>query len=172
LRDEAKRWNSPEMCAHRTRLAQALLVSRRDFKKIEEEGDAVLAFFEDVGLLFRRRVVPIYYVAWLRQSTNNNTYYEDFDLVRNRLAALERKRTGLEAVHSESKLREFLEDEVRAAPASEPGKEMPKQTDEVPREDGVIRFACPSCRSSLSAPKACRGRVSKCRNCGKPATVP
>src|SRR5262249_10998598 len=103
---------------------------------------------------------------------HDNTYYEDFDLVRNRLAALERKRTGLEAVHSESKLREFLEDEVKAAPASEPGKEMPKQTDEVPREDEVIRFACPSCRSSLSAPKACRGRVSKCRNWGKPATVP
>jgi hypothetical protein len=112
------------------------------------------------------------YLVWVRQSTNNNTYYEDFDLVRDRLAALERKRTGLEAVYSESDLRKFLEAEVKAAPASEPEKEMPKQTAEVPHEDGVTRSACPSCRSSLSAPKACSGRVSKCRNCGKPVTVP
>src|SRR5262249_45589824 len=115
LRDEAKRFNSPEMRACRARLARTLLSSRRDFDKIEEDGDEVLGFFEDIGLLLRRKIVPIYfiwsmlsydifhywqllhdYLAWVRQSTNNNTYYEDFDLVRNRLAALERKRTGLE----------------------------------------------------------------------------
>jgi hypothetical protein len=191
LRDEVKRFNTPEMRACRARLARTLLSSRRDFDKIAEDGDEVLAFLEDIGLLFRRRVVPLYfiwsmlshdifnywqmlhdYLVWLRQSTNNNTYYEDFDLVRNRLAALERKRTGLEAVRSESDLRKFLEDEVKAAPASELGKEIPKQTTEVPREDAVLRFACPSCGSAVSAPKACSGRVSKCRNCGKPVTVP
>jgi hypothetical protein len=191
LRDEVKRFNSPEMRACRARLARTLLSSRRDFDKIEEDGKEVLGFLEDIGLLFRRRVVPIYfiwsmlsediffywqllhdYLAWVRQSTNNNTYYEDFDLVRNRLAALERKRTGLEAVRSESDLREYLEDEGKLAPASEPEKEIPKQTAEVPREDGVIRFECASCRSALSAPRACKGRVSKCRNCGKPVTVP
>jgi hypothetical protein len=177
--------------ACRARLARTLLSDRRNFERIEEDGKEVLGFLEDIGLLFRRRVVPLYfiwsmlsddifnywqllhdYLAWVRQSTNNNTYYEDFDLVRNRLAALQRKRTGLEAVRSESDLREFLEDEVKLAPASDPEKEIPKQTAEVPREDAVIRFACPSCSSPLSAPRACKGRVSKCRNCGHSVTVP
>jgi hypothetical protein len=133
LRDEVRRFNSPEMRACRARLARTLLSDRRNFERIEEDGKEVLGFLEDIGLLFRRRVVPIYfvssmlsddmlnysqllhdYLAWVRQSTNNDTYYEDFDSVRNRLAALQRKRTGLEAVRSESDLRKFLEDEVRS----------------------------------------------------------
>ena len=70
LRDEVKRWNSPEMRPHRARLAQALLVSRRDFERIEEQGgEEVTAYFEDIGLLLRRRVVPVYYVWSMRPTT-------------------------------------------------------------------------------------------------------
>jgi hypothetical protein len=59
LRDEVKRFNSPEMRACRARLARTLLSDRRNFERIEEDGDEVLAFFEDIGLLFRRRVLPL-----------------------------------------------------------------------------------------------------------------
>jgi hypothetical protein len=49
VRDEVKRWNSPEMRACRARLAQALLVSRRDFERIEEQGgEEVTAYFEGI----------------------------------------------------------------------------------------------------------------------------
>jgi hypothetical protein len=127
LRDEVKRFNTPEMRSCRARLARTLLLDRRDFQRIGEDGDELLGFFEDVGLLLRRRVVPPYfiwsmlsdlilkygqplsaYVGWLRQSTNNATYYQDFEPLRNRMAALHKKRTGLVAMYSDSDLREFL----------------------------------------------------------------
>jgi hypothetical protein len=38
MRDELKRFHSPEMRAWRARLARTLLASRRDFAKIEEGG--------------------------------------------------------------------------------------------------------------------------------------
>ena len=36
----------------------------------------------------------------------------------------------------------------------------------------MIRFACPSCGFSLSAPEDCAGRSSKCRGCGQAFQVP
>jgi hypothetical protein len=120
LRDEVKRFNSPEMRACRTRLARTLLSSRRDFETIDANGEEVCGYFEDVGLLLRRRVVPAYfiwsmqsyeilfywqalrdYLAWVRQSTNDHTFYMEYDLLRNRVAALQRKMSGLEPVNTE-----------------------------------------------------------------------
>src|SRR5262249_52478902 len=153
LRDEVKRFNTPEMRACRARLARTLLSSRRDFDKIAEDGDEVLGFFEDIGLLLRRRVVPAYfiwsmlsdlilkygqplsaYVGWVRQSTNNATYYEDFELLRNRMAALHKKRTGLEAMYSDGVLREFLDDEAKLAPAGDSWKDGQKDSNSPPRK--------------------------------------
>jgi hypothetical protein len=36
----------------------------------------------------------------------------------------------------------------------------------------MIRFGCPSCGVPASAPEACAGRTTKCRQCGGPITVP
>ena len=36
----------------------------------------------------------------------------------------------------------------------------------------MIRFTCPLCGMQLSAPEDCAGRVSKCRACGQPVTIP
>lgn len=44
LRDEVKRFNSPEMRACRARLANTLLSFRRDFKSIEENSEEVCAY--------------------------------------------------------------------------------------------------------------------------------
>ena len=49
LRDEVKRFNSPEMRACRARLARTLLSDRRNFERIEEDGKEVLGFLEDIG---------------------------------------------------------------------------------------------------------------------------
>jgi hypothetical protein len=142
LRDEVKRFNSLEMRACRARLARTLLASRRDFEKIDADGEEVCGYFEDIGLLLRRRVVPPYfvwsmlcdhishywqalreYVLWLRQSTKDQTIYEDFEFLSSRVAALQRKRTGLEVAYSEEELRAFLEDEVAMADGSATARE-------------------------------------------------
>jgi hypothetical protein len=181
LRDEVKRFNSPEMRACRARLARTLLASRRDFDKIEEEGgEEVTGYFEDIGLLLRRRIVPAYflwsmladdvfnywqalrdYLVWVRRTTRNETYYEDFDLLRNCLAALEKKRTGVEALRPDTELREFLEDETKLAA----GAEAPK------RPGRRLGVACPHCRHPVAIRAADLARTLKCPGCGGSFTL-
>jgi hypothetical protein len=36
----------------------------------------------------------------------------------------------------------------------------------------MIRFPCPGCDTSLSAPEECAGRTSRCPKCGAPVVVP
>jgi len=137
LRDEVKRFNSPEMRTSRARLASTLQTSPRDFEKLDQEADEVCGYFEDIGLLVRRNIVPRYfvwsmlsddilhywqalrdYLKWLRESTKDNTFYTDFDLLRNRIAELQRQQSGLEPVYPDSDLRDYLESETQAAGGS------------------------------------------------------
>jgi hypothetical protein len=180
LRDEVKRFNSPEMRACRARLANVLICSRRDFKNIEENGEEVCAYFEDIGLLLRRRVVPVYfvwsmladdvldywpllrdYLTWVRQSTKNQTYYEDFDFLWKRIAALEKKRTGVEPAYPEDDLREFLVGESKmadgAATPARPGRRL-----------GVV---CPHCRHPLAIRPADAAGPLKCPTCSGTFTL-
>ncbi len=182
VRDEVKRWNSPEMRADRARLAQALLVSRRDFERIEEQGgEEVTAYFEDIGLLLRRRVVPVYYLwsmladdityygqllhdylAWVRRSSGDSTFYEDFDLLYSRIAALQKKRTGVAKVYPEDDLREFLDGEAAMADGTTTARKRRR----------MIRFPCPACKFDLSAPTEKSGAESRCPKCGQAVVVP
>jgi hypothetical protein len=174
MRDEVKRFNAPEMRACRTRLARTLLASRRDFAKIDEDGEEVCAYFEDVGLLLRRRVVPAYfiwsmqseeilyywqllrdYLAWVRQYTKDQTFFIEFDLLRNRVAALQKKRSGLEPVYTEEELREFLEGEAGLADSTAAPK----------RPGRRITVLCPHCRRPLGIRAADAGRTVKCPSC-------
>jgi hypothetical protein len=180
LRDEVKRFNSPEMRACRARLAGTLLSSRRDFEKIEEDGEEVCAYFEDVGLLLRRRVVPAYfvwsmqsdeilyygqllrdYLAWVRQSTKDQTIYVEFDLLRQRVAALQKRRSGLEPVYPKEELREFLEAEAKMAD----GATAPK------RPGPRLRVACPHCSGPLAIRTADVARTLKCPTCSGTFTL-
>jgi hypothetical protein len=174
LRDEVKRFNSPEMRACRARLANVLLWSRRDFKNIEDNAEEVCGYFEDIGYLLRRRVAPVYliwsmladyvlhywpllrdYLTWVRETTRNQTYYEDFDFLRNRLAALEKKRTGVEPAYPEDDLREFLEGESKMADG-----------DGTPTRPGRrLRVVCPHCRHPLAVRAANAGGTLKCPTC-------
>jgi hypothetical protein len=152
LQNDVKRFNSPEMRACRACLARTLLSSRRDFEKIDEDAEEVCGYFENVGLLLRRRIVPAYiiwsmqsyevffywqllrdYLDWVRQVTKDRTFYMEFDLLRNRLAALQKKRSGLEPVYTDDELREFLEGEAKltegaAAPKRPRRKAVQKKT--------------------------------------------
>jgi hypothetical protein len=181
LRDEVKRFNSPEMRVCRARLANTLLASRRDFAQIDVAGEEVCAYFEDIGLLLRRRVVPVYYVwsmqgheilfygqllrdylAWVRRSTKDHTFYIEFDLLRDRVAALQKKRSGLEPAYTEEELREFLDNEAAMADGTTTARKHRR----------MIRFACPACKFDLSAPTDKSGAESRCPKCGQPVTVP
>jgi hypothetical protein len=180
LRDEVKRFNSPEMRACCARLAHTLRTSRRDFKSIEENGEEVCGYFEDIGLLLRRRIVPAYflwsmlgehilcygqllrnYLVWVRQSTKNPTYYEDFDSLINCLAALEKKRTGLEEIRREGELHEFLEAEAKMADSAA-----------VPKRPGRrLAVACPHCRHPLAIRSADAAGALKCPACSGTFTL-
>src|SRR5262245_17704919 len=165
------------MRACRARLARTLLLSRRDFVKIEEDGEEVCAYFEDIGLLLRRRVVPVYYIrsmqsdeilfygqllrdylAWVRQSTKDPTFYIEFDLLRERVAALQKKRSGLEPAYTEEELREFLEDEADLASGADPRKASK-------RGRRHIQARCPHCEQRLSIYTSNLGRKRKCPRC-------
>jgi hypothetical protein len=181
LRDEVKRFNSPELRGCRARLASTLLTSRRDFAQIDQDGEEVCAYFEDIGLLLRRRVVPVYYVwsmqgyeilfygqllrdylAWVRQSTKDHTFYIEFDLLRARVAALQKKRSGLEPAYTEEAVREFLEAEAKMADGAATARKHRR----------MIRFPCPNCKFGLSAPVEKSGQESRCPKCGQPVAVP
>jgi hypothetical protein len=181
LRDEVKRFNAPEMRARRSRLAAALLKSRRDFGKIEDDAEEVCNYFEDIGLLLRRRVVPVYfiwsmqsyeilfygqllrdYLVWVRQTTKDRTFFEEFDLLRSRVAALQKKRSGLEPVYTEDELREFLEDEAKAESGA-PKRHRPGRA--------AFRVSCPHCRRRLTISTSHPERPHKCPHCSGEFTL-
>jgi hypothetical protein len=182
LRDEVKRFNSPEMRACRARLARTLLASRRDFDKIDEDGEEVCAYFEDIGLLLRRKIVPVYfmwsmqsdeilfygqllrdYLAWVRQTTKDQTLYIEFDLLRERVAALQKKRSGFEPVYTEDALREFLEGEAEVAAGADDKKPKGGRR--------LVQVSCPHCEQRLSVYTANLARPQKCPRCSGEFTL-
>jgi hypothetical protein len=183
LRDEVKRFNAPEMRACRARLAQTLLAPRRDFGKINEEAEEVCAYFEDIGLLLRRRVVPVYfiwsmqsveilfygqllrnYLSWVRQTSKDQTFYIEFDLLRDRVAALQKKKSGLEPAYTDDELREFLEDE--ALPPSSAGSTVGSKSG---RRHFII--LCPHCHKQLSLIASSLDRKRRCPYCSGEFTL-
>jgi hypothetical protein len=141
------------------------------------------ADLDDIGLLLRRRVVPVYfiwsmqsyeillygqllrdYLAWVRQSTKDHTFYIEFDLLRERVAALQKKRSGLEPAYTEEELREFLEDEAEMASGADPHKGAKR---------GRRRFQarCPHCEQRLSIYTSNLGRKRKCPRCSGEFTL-
>jgi hypothetical protein len=180
MQKEVKRFNSPEMRACRAGLARTLLVSPRDFDKIKEDGAEVCDYFEGVGMLLRRRVVPVYYVwamqsyeilfywqllrgylVWLRRFTQDDTFYIEFDLLRKRVAALQKKRAGLEPVYSEDELREFLGEEAEAEADTSTGS----------RRKVNYQARCPHCQLRLSVHTGHPERARKCPRCSGEFTV-
>jgi hypothetical protein len=83
-------------------------------------------------------------------------------LLRERVAALQKKKSGLEPADTEEEVREFLEDEAEMADGSTTARKHRRK----------IRFPCPHCKFSLSAPAEKSGQESRCPKCGQPVVVP
>jgi hypothetical protein len=134
-------------------------------------------------LLLRRRVVPVYfiwsmqsdeilhygqllhdYLAWVRQTTKDRTFYIEFDLLRERVAALQRKRSGIELAYTEEELCEFLEDEAELA-------SVPDRSKEVKRARRHFEIRCPYCEHRLSLYTSNLGRKRKCPRCSGEFTL-
>jgi hypothetical protein len=82
--------------------------------------------------------------------------------LRSRIAALQKKRTGVAKVHPEDDLREFLEDEAGMAEGAATARKHRR----------MIRSPCPACEFGLSAPASKSGAENRCPKCGQPVVVP
>lgn len=125
-----ERFDNSRLVAHRQRLAQQLLISTTPHGEIQE---AVMNFFEDLGLFLRRghldaemaaSTFGYYAVRWWgncepyvreerKQKGDDNELFEDFEELARRFRAVE-KASGLPEPSAEA-LRKFLEDELRAS---------------------------------------------------------
>lgn len=133
LRKEDDRFNSPQMKKHRANLAR-LLLSSPDFRLLEvESAVGVSGYFEDIGLLLRRRITPKYltwtmfdyrvlrywkllepYIRVCREQNKDNTYYREFEYLYNQMVWFERRMTKRKDVDvGDAELKTYLQQEIR-----------------------------------------------------------
>jgi ribosomal-protein-alanine N-acetyltransferase len=132
LRREDDRFRTDEMRKHRSDLATTLLLYSTDFQKIDDVADFLLDYFEDLGIILRKRLAPGYlvwsmncyyvlrywhallpYVAWVRAKWNDTCYYSDFEYLYRALARKQRRETGREIIEPDyNELRDFLKEEL------------------------------------------------------------
>jgi len=132
LRKEDDRFTSQEMRADRARLAKLLISCPDKYPDIDECADYVIGFFEDLGLLLRKKIAPehfvwtmnCYYVLrywevtkhfieWARRECDDPTYYSEFEYLYGRMLKFEGRRIKKKVEFSKTELRKFLEDELQ-----------------------------------------------------------
>ncbi|MGH9449711.1 MAG: GNAT family N-acetyltransferase [Terriglobia bacterium] len=134
LRELDERYHSPEMRRRRSNLARVLLTNPRNYDLVDQRAGEICDYFEDLGLLLRKRIVPQYlawtmfdyrilrYWPWLsrcyipeyRRRKGDETYYSEFEYLWKRIARFEknaRKRNKVDV--DQAGLDEFLRDELR-----------------------------------------------------------
>lgn len=132
LRKEDDRFVSERMARLRSMLARVLLGTPEDFQNIDEHADDVLGYFEDLGLMLRGKIAPVYlvwtvnayyvlrywettrkYIDWVRREKNDPTYYTEFEFLHKAVAGQERKMMKQPRVEiGPEELRRFLEEEL------------------------------------------------------------
>jgi ribosomal-protein-alanine N-acetyltransferase len=131
LRAEDQRFVGKRFVKNRARLARALLLAPNDFRTVSDYADYVLEYFEDLGILLRREIVPDYfvwatsayyvlrywqatkdYVALVRKRDSDPTLYEDFEYLNGRMRMYEENRLGRELVLSVAEVNRFLVEEL------------------------------------------------------------
>lgn len=132
LRREDDRFCSSKMCQYRHDLAEILLITPNDYEKINEHADDVLSYFEDLGLLSRKKIAPIYFVwamnsyyiirywaalekhiKWIRKKYEDDTYYEDFERLYCCILKFEKRKNGKKILKlSPDEIKEFLNEEL------------------------------------------------------------
>lgn len=131
LRKEDDRFRSEDMGADRTNLAKILILNPDKYAEIDQYADYVLDYFEDLGLLLRKKIVPEYfiwttccyyvlryweitkkYINWVRKEKNDPTYYSEFEYLYKRMLKLEQKNTKKKVEFTQIELQEFLDEEL------------------------------------------------------------
>jgi hypothetical protein len=119
-----ERWNSQEMCKSRKEACTTYLDGK--FKISRMQGD-VLTFFEDIGIYLERGVFDIesiwdkygYYIEhyWaiyrphideFRAETKDNTWYEKFEYLKNKMEEHSRKRGVAITVKTQDEIKKFM----------------------------------------------------------------
>ena len=135
LRSEDDRFESEKMHQHRSRLAAQLLKDldnpHPDYSKYERDAEPLLDYFEAMGLMLRKGIVPKEYLwtlesyeilrywqilsgymRWSRVSEHDDTFYSEFDYMYRQLLKVElekRKKANLILLRPE--IRDFLQSE-------------------------------------------------------------
>lgn len=133
LRKEDDRFRSEEMRCKRSNLAKILLLKPNQYKEIDKYADYVLDYFEDLGMMLQKHLVPEYsmwaincyyilrywallskYADWVRKEWNDPTYYDGFEYLQKRILKFEKKATKKKKIDfGPNELREFLEEELQ-----------------------------------------------------------
>ena len=132
LRREGDRFRSKEMRRDRSKLAITLLLKPNNFGEIDIYADYILDYFEDLGLMLRKGLVPdsfvwttdcyyvlrywaalTEYIEWVRKDKDDQTYYSEFEYLYKKMFKLEKKLTKKKTIlFSHDVCREFLEEEL------------------------------------------------------------
>lgn len=133
LRKEDDRFSSEGMRRNRNNLAEVLLIIPDNYKIIEPIADYVLGYFEDLGLMLRKGLAPEFftwtfncyyvlrywkasekYVKWLRETTNDLTWYSEFEYLYQRMLKYEKKLTKKKKIElTKNEIQEFLIEELK-----------------------------------------------------------
>jgi len=131
LRREDDRFRSGDMLQKRHNLAKVLILNPDNFKQIDAYADFILDYFEDLGLLLRKKLVSEYfvwtmncyhvihywvvltdYINWVREDRGDPTYYCEFEYLYKKMLKFEKKMTKKKIEFTSDDLREFLEEEL------------------------------------------------------------
>jgi hypothetical protein len=123
---------SDRMLESRVNLSQVILRDRRDFDAINK-ATYVLEFFDDVGLLVKKKVIPpefawsayCYwvlrywtategYIQWIWETEKDDTYYDGFKSLYEESLKIEKsKRKKKEITITDEQIKEFAEEEMQ-----------------------------------------------------------
>jgi hypothetical protein len=122
---------SDDMRERRIELAKIIKEFPGDNKKLASSSLEVLDFFENIGLLVKRAVIPLEYiwsgyyywivyywiavkeyVSWFRKEEKDPTYYDSFEYLFRRVIDFDERRRHKKVEIGPESLREFIENEI------------------------------------------------------------
>jgi hypothetical protein len=123
-------FNAPNMLIQRKQILQILKQSPKDYRRMDMCRD-VFDFFEEVGLLLRKKVLPtdlvwsdycvwtLYYwtafssyIEWTRKTEDDRTLYCEFEYLYEKMKKYERRRLKRQIGITPEKLADFINEEI------------------------------------------------------------
>ncbi|MCW4044549.1 MAG: hypothetical protein NWE94_03415 [Candidatus Bathyarchaeota archaeon] len=123
-------FSATDMLVKRKQILLILKETPNDFRRMDTYRD-VFDFFEEVGLLVRKRIIPTDlawsdycawtlwywsafrgYIDWARRSDEDPTLYCEFEFLFNTMLKFERRKLKRKVVVTPEKIAEFIEEEI------------------------------------------------------------